>query len=412
MKKRIVISGIGCVTPIGNNINEYWTSLYNGNCGAGLITRFDNDLEVKVACEVKKWNPIDYFDRKDINRYARHNLYAFQSIEQAINDANIHLDSINKDKIGVIFSSCFGGIELFERERNNNNPKHCSSYLIPNLASDMTAGIIAVKYNLKGVNYAMGSACSSSLDAIIEAYKIIENNEADIMIAGGTEAPITEMIIGGFTAMKALTKKKAEPKTLSRPFDTERDGFVLGEGAGCVIVENYESAYKRGATIYAEIIGYGRDIDTYHITSPNPTGISAYHSMNKAVKMAEIQPSQIDFINAHATSTPLGDISEAKAIEKMFSDVIEDIRVSAIKSMTGHLLGASGVISMIASILSIKYSAIPPIINLLDVDPVINPNIKFICQKSEALTQINTSLINSFGFGGKNSSVLIKKTDY
>ncbi|GAB4019842.1 beta-ketoacyl-ACP synthase II [Spirosoma migulaei] len=411
MKKRVVISGVGCITPIGNNISNFWNSLSAGKSGVAELTRFESKTGINTVSEIKNWNPLDSFEKKEVKRYTRHNLFALKAVGDAIHDAGLDLNTVDKRRFGVIFSSIFGGIEALENDLDffGEANKTYNSYLIPNLCPDITTGVISIKYGLEGINYAIGTACSSSLDAIIEAYKIIAADEADYMIAGGTEAPITKNVIHGFASMKALSTKKDNVSESSKPFDRNRDGFVLGEGAGCVVVESYESAKQREATIYGEIIGFGRATDIYHITSPDPSGKSGYEAMSNAIKMASLDANGIDYISAHATATPLGDISEANAIEKLFVDQLSTIRVSAVKSMTGHMMSASGAVATIATLLSMKFDTAIPTMNLQELDNRINPAIDFLPNRLGEPINLSTCLINAFGFGGKNASIIVRK---
>lgn len=411
--KRVVITGLGAITPIGKNVKDYWENLLKGVSGANKITRFDSSkFKTQFACEIKDYNPLDYFDRKEVRKLDRFSQYGIISTEEAIKDAKLEFSKLDINRIGVIFSSGIGGFETFEKEiinytNSNFNPRF-NPFFIPKIISNGLSGIISIKNGLRGVNYCPVTACASSTQSIIQAFNYIRLEKADIIIAGGSEAPITEASIGGFNAMKAMSTNNENYSSASKPFDTNRDGFVVGEGAGAVIVESLDSALERNAKIYAEIIGGGESSDAYHITGTHPEGLGAYLAMENAVKEANITPEKVDYINAHATSTGLGDLSEIKAIERLFKSNIDEIQISATKSMTGHLLGGTGAIEAISTCLSVKTDLIPPTINTIEVDKEVSEELNLSLGKKSSKI-IDYALSNSFGFGGHCAALILKK---
>ena len=411
--KRVVITGLGAITPIGKNVKDYWESLLKGISGANKITRFDSSkFKTQFACEIKDYNPLDYFDRKEARKLERFSQYGIISAEEAIKDAQLDFSKLDTNRIGVIFSSGIGGFETFEKEiinytNSDFNPRF-NPFFITKIISNSLSGIISINNGLRGINYCPVTACASSTQSIIQSFNYIRLGKANIIIAGGSEAPITEASIGGFNAMKAMSTNNENYSSASKPFDTNRDGFVVGEGAGTVIVESLDSALERNAKIYAEIIGGGESSDAYHITGTHPEGLGAYLAMENAVKEANITPKKIDYINAHATSTGLGDLSEIKAIERLFKSNIDEIQISATKSMTGHLLGGTGAIEAISTCLSVKTDLIPPTINTIEVDKEISKELNLsLGEKSSKI--IDYALSNSFGFGGHCAALILKK---
>lgn len=411
--RRVVITGIGALTPIGNNVEDYKHSLMNGISGAGYITRFDADLfKVKIACEVKNFNVEDYIHKREVRRMDPYCHYAIAVADEAMNMANLNLDAIDHDRAGVIWGTGIGGFETIEHDITEAahwtaEPKY-SPFLIPKLIADIAAGLLSIKYGFRGINYATVSACASSTHAIANAFDYIRMGRADIMITGGSEAAVTRAAIGGFGSMKALSERNDDPSTASRPFDKDRDGFVLGEGAGCLILEEYEHAKNRGANIIAELGGVGMTADAYHMTAPHPEGLGAMNVMKLAIRDAGLNPEDIDYINVHGTSTPLGDIAESKAILKVFGDHAYKLNISSTKSMTGHLLGAAGAVEAIACILGIKNNFVPPTINHFTDDPELDGKLNFTFNEAQE-RKINTAVSNTFGFGGHNASVVIKR---
>jgi 3-oxoacyl-[acyl-carrier-protein] synthase II len=413
--RRVVITGLGALTPIGNNLHAYWDGLSNGISGAGLITRFDTEkFKTKFACEVKGYNSADYFDRKEVNKLDPYAQYAQVAAEEAIKDSGLDLDKINKDRVGVIWASGIGGLETFflaikQHVLGDGTPRF-SPFFIPKMISDIAAGTISIRYGFRGPNFATVSACASSTNALIDAFNYIRWNKADIFVSGGSEACVNEPGIGGFNALQALSTNNNEYKTASRPFDQTRDGFVLGEGAGALILEEYEHARARGARIYAEVAGAGMTADAYHVTAPHPDGMGARNVMKLAIEDAEMKPADIDYINVHGTSTPLGDISEAKAIVDVFGEHAYELNVSSTKSMTGHLLGAAGAVEAIASVMAIVHDIVPPTINFNFPDPDIDQKLNLTLNKAQH-KKVNAALSNTFGFGGHNASIILKKAE-
>ena len=411
--RRVVITGLGALTPIGNTLSAYWEGLLSGKSGAGPITYFDPSLfKTQFACELKNFNSLDHFDRKESRKYDRFAQYALVSAAEAIEDAKLPLETIDKDRVGVIWGAGIGGLETFQNEvlnfaKENENPRF-NPFFIPKMIADIAPGLISIKYGFRGPNFATVSACASASNAMIDALNYIRLGFSDVIVTGGSEAAVTKAGIGGFNAMHALSKRNDDPKTASRPFDKDRDGFVLGEGAGALILESYEHAINRGATIYAELAGGGLSADAHHMTAPHPEGLGAIKVMENCLKDAEINATEVDIINMHGTSTPLGDIAESNAIVKVFEDHAYKMNINSTKSMTGHLLGAAGAIEAIASIMSIKHSVVPPTINHTTPDEDIDQKINFTFGKSQKRT-VNIALSNTFGFGGHNACVLFKK---
>ena len=412
--RRVVVTGLGALTPIGNNITDFWSSLISGKSGAERITHFDPEkFKTQFACELKNFNPLDTIEKKELRKYDNYTVYALVSVAEAIHSSGINLDEIDKDRAGVIWGSGIGGIKTFSDEittfvKGNENPRF-SPFFIPKMIADIAAGIISIKYGFRGPNFATVSACASSSHAIIDALNYIRLGKANLFICGGSEASIYPAGVGGFNALRALSTKNTNPQLASRPFDIDRDGFVLGEGAGSLILEDYEHAISRNAKIYAEVIGGGMSADAYHITAPHPEGEGAISVMNNTLLDAGINSNEIDYINVHGTSTPLGDISEMKAIKKVFKNNIYDLSISSTKSMTGHLLGAAGAIESIACILSLKNGIIPPTINLENLDPELDDKINYTANQAETKS-ITYALCNTFGFGGHNASIIYKKS--
>jgi 3-oxoacyl-[acyl-carrier-protein] synthase II len=411
--KRVVVTGLGALTPIGNTVPEYWESLINGVSGAAPITYFDTtNFKTKFACELKNFDIKEHLDRKEARKLDPYAQYALVAAAEAIADAKIDLDTIDKTRVGVIWGSGVGGIQSYHNEivdyATGNGIPRFNPFFIPKMISDIAAGHISIKYGFQGPNFATVSACASSANAIIDAFNYIRLGQADMFVTGGSEAAGNESGMGGFNALKALSTRNDDPKTASRPFDKNRDGFVLGEGAGALILEEYEHAIKRGATIYAEVGGGGMSADAYHITAPHPEGAGAILVMKNCIKDAGVQPEDVDAVNVHGTSTPLGDIAETKAIKAVFGEHAYNINVNSTKSMTGHLLGAAGAIEAIASILSIKHGIIPPTINHETPDENIDSKLNLTLNKAQK-RDVNIAMSNTFGFGGHNACVLFKK---
>ena len=412
-KKRVVITGMGAITPIGNNLIEYTSALKNGISGCEEIKSFDTTkFKTKFACEVKSYDPLDYFDKKESRKMDIFSQFGMIAAEEAIIHSEINLDKINKNRVGVIWGSGVGGIGTFQNElinfaENDKNPRF-NPFFIPKLIPDICPGIIAIKYDFRGPNFATVSACASGSNAIIDAYNYILSDTSDIIITGGSESAVNETGVGGFNALKALSERNDSPETASRPFDRDRDGFVLGEGGGALILEEYNHAKNRDAKIYGEVIGFGMSCDAHHITAPHPEGEGARLVMENALKSAQIKIEEIDHINVHGTSTPLGDKSEIKAIENIFGSHAERINICSTKSMTGHLLGAAGAIESIAALISINDSFIPPTINHFNYDEEINPKLNLTLNKYQS-RDVNIAMSNTFGFGGHNTSLVFKK---
>jgi 3-oxoacyl-[acyl-carrier-protein] synthase II len=411
--KRVVVTGLGALTPIGNNLHEYWNGLVNGVSGAGPITRFDaSKFKTQFACELKNFEVTDFINRKDARKMDKFTQYAMVAADEAIADAGFNLDSLNKDRVGVIWGAGIGGLETFQQEMHNfssgDGSPRFNPFFIPKMIADIAPGYISIKYGFRGPNFTTVAACASSANAMIDALNYIRLGHADIFVTGGSEAAVTIAGVGGFNAMFALSTRNDDPKTASRPFDKDRDGFVLGEGAGALILEEYEHAINRGATIYAEIIGGGLSADAHHITAPHPEGLGAINVMKNCLENAQLKPEDVDAINMHGTSTPLGDIAESKAIKEVFGKHAYNININSTKSMTGHLLGAAGAVEAIASILAIKHGIVPPTINHFTDDDKIDNGLNFTFNKAQKCA-IKVALSNTFGFGGHNACVLFKK---
>ena len=411
--RRVVVTGMGALTPIGNNLQEFWNGLVDGASGAALITHFDTSkFKTKFACEIKNYNPADYFDRKESRKMDRYAQYAHVAADEAFKDAGLDPEATDKDRSGVIWASGIGGIETFLEEvkgyvMGDGTPRF-SPFFIPKMISDIAAGLISIKYGFRGPNFATVSACASSTNALIDAYYYILLGKADLFIAGGSEASISPAGIGGFNAMQAMSTNNDEFTTASRPFDVTRDGFVIGEGAGALILEELGHAKARGAKIYAEVIGSGLTADAYHITAPHPDGMGAVNVMKQAIEEAGLKPSDVDYINVHGTATPLGDIAEIKAILNVFGEHAYKLNISATKSMTGHLLGAAGAVEAIATIMAVVHDTVPPTINFRNPDPAIDQNLNLTLNKAQK-RPVRIALSNNFGFGGHNASILIRK---
>jgi len=411
--RRVVVTGIGALTPIGNTAPAYWEGLVKGVSGAAPITRFDaSKFKTRFACEVKGFDPMDFIEKREVRRMDAFSHYAIASAEEAIKDAGLVPERLDVDRVGVIWGSGIGGLLSFQEEVRNyvegGGEPRFNPFFIPKMISDIAAGHISIRYGFRGPNYCTVSACASSTNALIDAFNYIRYGKADVIVAGGSEAAITEAGVGGFNALKALSERNDSPETASRPFDKDRDGFVLGEGAGAIILEEYEHAMKRGAKIYCEMVGGGLSADAYHITAPHPEGLGAAAVMKNALDDAGIPPDVIDYINVHGTSTPLGDVAEIKAIQKVFGEHAYKLNISSTKSMTGHLLGAAGAIEAIACILSIVHQTVPPTINHFTDDEEIDPKLNLTFNKAQQ-REINYALSNTFGFGGHNCSVIFKK---
>lgn len=411
--KRVVITGLGALTPIGNNVNQYWNSLIHGVSGASAITYFNaSKFKTQFACELKNFNALDFIDKKELRKYDDYTTYGLVAAQEAISSSGINLDEVNKDEIGVIWGSGIGGIKTFSEEVENyvlgDGTPRFNPFFIPKMIADIAAGVISIKYGFRGPNFATVSACASSSNAILDAFNYIRLGQANVFICGGSEASITPAGVGGFNAIKALSTNNDHPTQASRPFDSERNGFVLGEGAGAIILEEYEHAKNRNATILAEVVGGGLSADAHHITAPHPEGAGAIQVMNKALKSAHLEPEKIDYINVHGTSTGLGDLAEMKAIKKVFGKSVYDLNISSTKSMTGHLLGAAGAIESVACIMALKNGIIPPTINLKNLDPELDEKINYTAGSAQNRV-VNYALCNTFGFGGHNASIIFKK---
>lgn len=411
--RRVVVTGLGAITPVGNNVSEYWNGLLNGVSGAGEITRFDaSKFKCRIACEVKGFDPLNFFDKKEARKLDSFAQFAIVAADEAIADSGINKDNTDFDEVGVIFGSGIGGIDsLFNDMKDfvlGDGTPRLSPFIIPRLLPDLAAGHISIKYGLHGANFATVSACASSANALIEGFNFIHFGKADVMVVGGSEAAICPVGVGGFEAMKALSTRNDDPATASRPFDAGRDGFVMGEGAGCLVIEELNHAIARGATIYGEIAGSGVSGDAYHMTAPHPEGFGAALSMRRALKDAGITAEMIDHINTHGTSTQIGDITEVLAIKEVFGEHAYKISVNSGKSMTGHLLGGAGAIEAISTVLACKNDIVPPTINHFSDDPAIDPAIDFTFEKPRKRV-VNYAVSNAFGFGGHNASIVFKK---
>jgi 3-oxoacyl-[acyl-carrier-protein] synthase II len=411
--KRVVVTGLGALTPIGNTIPEYWEGLKAGKSGAAPITRFDATLfKTKFACEVKNFEVTNFIDKKDARKMDPFAQYAMVAADEAIKDSNLPLTEINLDRVGVIWGSGIGGLLTFQEEvksyaKGDGTPRF-NPFFIPKMIPDLSAGHISIKYGFRGPNFVTVSACASSTNSLYDAYTYIRLGKADIIVSGGAEAAVCEAGIGGFNALKALSERNDSPATASRPYDKDRDGFVLGEGAGALVLEEYEHAKRRGAKIYGEVLGGGMSADAYHITAPHPEGAGITRVMIDALEEAGISASDVDYVNTHGTSTPLGDIGEIKAIQKVFGEHAYKLSISSTKSMTGHLLGAAGAIESIACLLAMQHSTIPPTINHFTDDPELDPKLNLTFNKAQQ-REVKVALSNTFGFGGHNFSVIFKK---
>jgi 3-oxoacyl-[acyl-carrier-protein] synthase II len=413
--KRAVVTGLGALTPIGNNISQYWDGLANGKSGGAPITHYDPALfKTKFACEIKNLDIGDFFDRKELRRLDKFSQYAIIASDEAIKDSGIDLDNVDKHRIGVIWGAGIGGLETFQEEvtafaKGDGTPRF-NPFFIPKMIPDIAPGNISIRHGFMGPNYATVSACASSANAMIDALTYIRLGYSDVIVTGGSEAAVTQAGMGGFNAMHALSTRNESPETASRPFDATRDGFVLGEGAGGLIIEEYEHAKARGAKIYAEVIGGGMSSDAYHMTAPHPEGLGVIKVMENCLSNAGIKPEEVDAINTHGTSTPLGDVAELKAISKVFGEHAKSININSTKSMTGHLLGAAGAIEAIASILAMEHSLVPPTINHEVADENIDPELNLTLNKAQP-RDVKIAMSNTFGFGGHNACVLFKKLD-
>ena len=413
--KRVVVTGLGALTPIGNNIEEYWTALVNGVSGAAPITHFDaTKFKTRFACEIKNFNVNDFIHRKESRRMDRFTQYAMVASDEAIEDSELNLDEINKLRVGVIWGAGIGGLETFQNEVLNyaagDGSPRFNPFFIPKMIADIAPGNISIKNGFMGPNYTTVTACASSANAMIDALNYIRLGQCDVIITGGSEAAVTIAGMGGFNSMHALSTRNESPETASRPFDAQRDGFVLGEGAGAIVLEEYEHAKARGAHIYAEVIGGGMSSDAHHMTAPHPEGIGVIAVMKNCLENSGIQPEDVDHINTHGTSTPLGDVAELKAISNVFGEHAKNININSTKSMTGHLLGAAGAIESIASILAMKYGIVPPTINHSNSDENINPDLNLTLNKAQK-REIKVAMSNTFGFGGHNACVAFRKID-
>ncbi|MFZ9004053.1 MAG: beta-ketoacyl-ACP synthase II [Robiginitalea sp.] len=412
-RKRVVVTGLGALTPIGNNVDAYWEGLKTGKSGSALITYFDTEkFKTKFACELKGFDPMEYFDRKEARKLDRFTQYALVSSDEAITDAGLDLDKVDKFRVGVIWGAGIGGLETFQTEvlnyaQGDGTPRF-NPFFIPKMIADIAPGNISIKHGFMGPNYTTVSACASSANAMIDALNYIRMGYCDVVVTGGSEAAVTIAGMGGFNAMHALSTRNESPETASRPFDATRDGFVLGEGAGALILEEYEHARARGARIYAEVVGGGLSSDAYHMTAPHPDGIGVVKVMENCLLDAGIKPEEVDAINTHGTSTPLGDVAELKAISQVFGDHARNININSTKSMTGHLLGAAGAIEAIASILAMEHNLVPPTINHTTVDEEIDPKLNLTLNKAQE-REVMYAMSNTFGFGGHNACVLLKK---
>jgi 3-oxoacyl-[acyl-carrier-protein] synthase II len=411
--KRVVVTGMGALTPLGNNVEDYWNALVDGVSGAAPITQFDaSKFRTKFACEIKGFEPTQFLDKKEARKIDRFSQLALVVSDQAMKDAGLDRDNINPDRIGVVFASGIGGLITFQHEvvdfaKGDGTPRF-NPFFIPKMILDIAAGQISMRHNLRGPNFAVVSACASSTNAIMDAFNLIRLGKADAILTGGSEAVISEAGVGGFNAMKAMSERNDDPKTASRPYDKDRDGFVMGEACGIIILEELEHAKARGARIYCEVAGCGATADAHHITAPHPEGLGAKNVMLVALDDAGMQPDEIDYINTHGTSTPIGDGAEVKAITAVFGDHAYKLNISSTKSMTGHCLGAAGVIEAIASIKAVMHDVAPPTINHFTDDPTLDPGLNFTFNKAQA-RPIRAALSNTFGFGGHNACMIVKK---
>ena len=412
-KKRVVVTGLGALTPLGNTVEDYWKNLIAGKSGADYITKFDPELfKTKFACEVKDFDPLEIMDRKEVRKLDPFSVYAMATAHEAMNDSKIDLEKIDLNRAGVVWGSGIGGMKTFQEEcfnyKDGDGSPRFNPFFVPKMIVDIAAGHISIKYGLKGPNYVTVSACASSTNAIIDALMLIQLGKSDIIVTGGSEAGVNITGIGGFNALKALSTRNDSPQTASRPFDSTRDGFVLGEGSGCLILEELEHAKARGAKIYAEVVGGGLTADAHHITAPHPDGLGAINVMKLSLEDAGMLREEIDYINVHGTSTPLGDIAETKAIKEVFGEHAYKLNISSTKSMTGHLLGAAGAIEAIACIKAVQDNIIPPTINFEHKDENIDYDLNLTLNKAQERT-VNAALSNTFGFGGHNTSIIVKK---
>lgn len=411
--KKVVVTGLGAFTPVGNDVEEFWQNISNGVSAAAPITNFDaSQFKTQFACEVKNYDPSAYFDRKLSRQLDKCAQFGIITADQAIEDSGLDIEKINKDRVGVIWGSGIGGIKTFEDEvtsfaEGNGIPRY-SPFFIPKMIADITPGHISIRYGFRGPNFTTVSACASSANALIDALNYIRLGKADVIVVGGSEAAITEAGIGGFNALKALSTRNDDPKSASRPFDKDRDGFVMGEGGACFVIEAEEHAKARGAKIYAELAGGGMSADAYHITAPHPEGLGAIAVMKNCLEDANIKPEEVDTINMHGTSTPLGDVAESKAIIEVFGDHAYNVNINSTKSMTGHLLGAAGAVESLASVLAIVHNEVPPTINFHTLDENIDPKLNFTFNKGQK-RKVDVALSNTFGFGGHNACVIFKR---
>lgn len=411
--KRVVITGLGALTPIGNTVPEYWAALLAGKSGAAPIKSFDaSKFKTRFACELKGYDPGNYFDRKEARKLDPFSQYALVAADEAVKDSGLDLEKINLDRAGVIWGSGIGGLKTFQDEcfefNSGDGTPRFNPFFIPKMIVDIASGHISIKYGFRGPNFVTVSACASSNNALIDAFNYIRLGKADIFISGGSEAAVNEAGVGGFNALHALSVNNESPETASRPFDVTRDGFVLGEGAGALILEEHDHAVKRGAKIYAEVVGGGLSADAHHITAPHPEGLGALNVMRFALEDANMKPEDIDYINVHGTSTPLGDVAESKAIKGIFGEHAFKLNISSTKSMTGHLLGAAGAIEAIACVMAVKEDIVPPTINFQNPDPEIDSKLNFTFNKAQK-REVRAALSNTFGFGGHNTSLVVKK---
>jgi len=411
--KRVVVTGLGALTPLGNSVEDFWENLIKGKSGAAPITRFDaSKFKTQFACEVKDFDPNDYFDRKEARKLDLYSQFALITATQAVEDSGLDVEKIDGDRVGVIWGAGIGGLETFQKECRNfaegdGTPRY-NPFFIPKMIADIAAGHISIKYGFRGPNFTTVSACASSTNALIDALMYIRLGKSDVIVAGGSEAAVNEPGVGGFNAMHALSTRNDSPETASRPFDLDREGFVLGEGSGCFIIEELEHAKRRGAKIYAEFVGGGLSADAHHITAPHPEGIGARNVMRHALEDAGMDGREIDYINVHGTSTPLGDIAESKAISEVFGEHVYDLNISSTKSMIGHLLGAAGAVEAMSCVLAIRDSIIPPTINHFTDDPAFDKKLNFTFNVAQN-REVTAALSNTFGFGGHNASVIFKK---
>jgi 3-oxoacyl-[acyl-carrier-protein] synthase II len=411
--RRVVVTGLGALTPLGNTVSDYWNGLVNGVSGAALITKFDaSKFKTRFACEIKGFNPEDFFERKEARKLDGFSHYALVVAEQAVKDSGMDLEKIDHNRVGVIWGSGIGGLKTFQDEvinfgKGDGTPRF-NPFFIPKMIADIASGHISIKYGFRGPNFTTVSACASSTNALIDAFTYIRLGKANIIISGGSESTVNETCVGGFNALQALSQRNDDPATASRPFDLDRDGFVMGEGAGCIVLEELEHAKARGAKIYAEVVGGGMGADAYHMTAPHPEGLGAANVMRAALEDAEMTVADIDYINVHGTSTPIGDPQEIKAIQTVFGEEAYRLNISSTKSMTGHLLGAAGAIEAIASIMAVTQDTIPPTINHFTDDPVFDKKLNLTFNKAQKRT-VRAALSNTFGFGGHNASIIVKK---